>query len=171
MYSQKSNCAALFPISMFIHLGAIYIFPVHLFCCSQIGRPIVGIYKSLTEIWMYCINWDGRPRCFLSGNIVFQFSVQYLCSVSIIKNKFREKYSNAKYCGLDLAERLERLAVNATVATGPGFHPSILRHGGIWGAADEAVLLLYSVHKKEKIQNLQNFGLFSKWVKPQSSAK
>ncbi len=24
----------------------------HLLCCSQIGRPIVGIYKSLTDIWM-----------------------------------------------------------------------------------------------------------------------
>ncbi len=27
VYSQKSNCAALFPISIFTHLWAIYIFP------------------------------------------------------------------------------------------------------------------------------------------------
>ncbi len=44
MYSQKSNCAALFPVSILIHLWAIYIFPgsVHLFCCSKIDRPIRG---------------------------------------------------------------------------------------------------------------------------------
>jgi hypothetical protein len=61
MYSQKSNCAALFPISIFIHLWAIYIFPgsLRLFCCSQIGRLIVGICKSLTDIRTYeCRNWD-----------------------------------------------------------------------------------------------------------------
>jgi hypothetical protein len=40
MYSQKSNCAALFPISI----------SVHLFSCSQTGRLIVGIHKSLTDI-------------------------------------------------------------------------------------------------------------------------
>ncbi len=38
MYSQKSNCLALLPISIFIQYicWAIYIFPgsVHLFCCS-----------------------------------------------------------------------------------------------------------------------------------------
>jgi hypothetical protein len=34
MYSQQSNCAALFPNSI----------SVHLFCCSQTGRLIVGIY-------------------------------------------------------------------------------------------------------------------------------
>ncbi len=29
----------------------------------------------------------------------------------------------------------------------PGFYPRILRHSGIWGAADEAVL--YNVHKRK----------------------
>ncbi len=32
----------------------------------------------------------------------------------------------------------------------PGFDPSILRHSGIWGAADEAVL--NNVHKKKKVK-------------------
>ncbi len=33
----------------------------------------------------------------------------------------------------------------------PGFYPSILRHSGIWGAADEAVLNI--VHKKKNPEN------------------
>ncbi len=50
--------------------------------------------------------------------------------------------------GLDLAEWLERLAVNVKVAKSPGLESSILRHSGIRGAADEAVL--NNVHKKKK---------------------
>ncbi len=48
-----------FPISTFMYLWAIYIFPrsVSLFGCSHLGRPIRGINKSLTDTWM-CRNWD-----------------------------------------------------------------------------------------------------------------
>jgi hypothetical protein len=45
---------------------------------SKIGGPIVGIYKSLTDTWMYELG--TRPRGFISGNICFEFLVQYLCS-------------------------------------------------------------------------------------------
>ncbi len=57
MYSQKSNCATLVPISIFIHLWAIYIF--------------LGSVQKLGLM----------SRGFLSGNIFFQFSVQNFCNV------------------------------------------------------------------------------------------
>ncbi len=51
------------------------IFPesVHIFSCDRIGRPIVGIYKSLTDIWMWKLGL--RPRNFFTGNTFFEFSV------------------------------------------------------------------------------------------------
>ncbi len=54
-YSQKRNCVASVPISTFMYLWAIYIFPrsICLFCCRQMCGPILGIYKSLTDTWMW----------------------------------------------------------------------------------------------------------------------
>jgi hypothetical protein len=64
IYFHKWNCRPRYfqnrfimfclPISTFMYLSAIYIFPgsVCLFCCSQIGRLILGIYTSLTDTWM-----------------------------------------------------------------------------------------------------------------------
>ncbi len=48
-----------------------------------------------------------------------------------------------------IAKWSERLAVNANVATVLGSDPSILRLGGILGAADEAMLSVNNVHKKK----------------------
>ncbi len=68
MYSQKWNCAALFPIPMFMYLWVIYILPgsVCLTGCSKIGRQILRIYKSLTDTWMWKLG--GRTLWFCFGN-------------------------------------------------------------------------------------------------------
>ncbi len=52
----------------------------NIFLCSRIGRPIVGIYKSLTDTWMWKLGL--RPRNSFSGNICFKFSVLCICSTS-----------------------------------------------------------------------------------------
>ncbi len=54
MYSLSGNWAALVPISTFMCLWVIYVLPgsVHIFPYSRIGRPILEIYKSLTDIWV-----------------------------------------------------------------------------------------------------------------------
>ncbi len=54
IYFFSGNCAASVSISTCICPWAIYIFPgsVHIFPCSRIGRPILEIYKSLTDRWV-----------------------------------------------------------------------------------------------------------------------
>ncbi len=65
-------------------LWAIYIIPgsVHNYSCSRIGRLIVGLYKSLTDTWMWKLRL--RPRSSFSGNICFEFAVLCLCSAEWI---------------------------------------------------------------------------------------
>jgi hypothetical protein len=47
--------------------------------CIRIGKPIVGLSKSLTGTWMWKLGL--RPRNSFSGNICFEFSVLCLCIV------------------------------------------------------------------------------------------
>ncbi len=50
----------------------------HIFSCSRIGRPVVGIYKSLTDIWMWKLGL--RLHSSFSGNFYFKFLELCLCS-------------------------------------------------------------------------------------------
>jgi len=81
IYSFSGNSAAPAPISTFMCLWAIIYIPrigPHI-SSSRKGRPIVGIYNSLTDTWMWKLGL--RPRYSFSGNICFKFSAFCLCSV------------------------------------------------------------------------------------------
>ncbi len=73
IYSFSGNWPASVQISKFICLWAIYILlgSVHIFSCSRIGRPILGIYNLLTDTWMWKLGL--RPRYSFPGNICFKF--------------------------------------------------------------------------------------------------
>ncbi len=84
---------------------------------------------------------------------------RYNTSINDTSGKFCHRYNWCcwhlwQICGWDLAQWMRSsLVVRAsdcqcTGCNGPGFDPSIRRHRGIWGAADEAVLNI--VRKKKK---------------------
>jgi hypothetical protein len=52
---------------------------------SRIGRPIVGIYKSFTDTWMWKLG--VRPSNSFSVNICFEFLVLCLCSEAEMKKR------------------------------------------------------------------------------------
>ncbi len=71
MYSQKWNCAASFPISTFMYdvsVSNLYILRIGLPIWPQQSR-LLGIYKSLTDKWMWKLGDRTSQFCF--GNNVF----------------------------------------------------------------------------------------------------
>jgi hypothetical protein len=89
MYSQKWNCCFqnriimfCLPVPTLIHLWEIYIFPLPILLQGICG-PILGIYKSLTDTWMW--KFGLRPRNSQKRNTLmgFLYSVVIIIMVSI----------------------------------------------------------------------------------------
>ncbi len=81
---QKRNCAATAPISTFMCLWAIYIFPpsICLFCCRKYCEPILGIHKSLTDTWMW--NLGLRPHNPRKGIQKWDFRCSVVNAMSVL---------------------------------------------------------------------------------------
>ncbi len=115
-------------------------------------RP-AELWMRFSRVWMRSSRWMRSNRCWWD--------------LAEWMRSSRWGWDLAK-CGWDLAEcgwyidewidqaELERPNDNAKVATDLGSNPSILRHSGIWGAADEEVLNI--VH--EKIQKIPCYILY-----------
>ncbi len=89
IYSFSGNCAASVPISTFMCLWSIYIFPgsVPHISCRRIGRSIVGTYKSPTDTWMWkLVLWSVAAQ-FLYWEYLFPISVLVLCSTAALQQQ------------------------------------------------------------------------------------
>jgi len=94
MYFQKRNCAATVPISTFMCLWVIYIFPrsVHIFFCSRIGRPTGGIYScSQTH---ECANWNWGPQFLFGEYLCWIFGIMSWQRVSMAENLVKTRLGN-----------------------------------------------------------------------------
>ncbi len=100
-YLLWEHCKS-FTISTFTYLWAIYILPrsIHLFCCSRIGGPIVGIYSMNRSPKHECRNWErGRAVSFLG---IYASNFRYSSEVSEEQRRCDEwgrppKYSTVVY--------------------------------------------------------------------------
>ncbi len=127
MYSQKwnyyfQNRIIMFclPVPSLIYLWEIYTFSrlVCLFCCRKICGPILGIYKSLTDTWMWKLGL--RPRNSRKGIHKWDFpcSVEYSitnwpgqwASISMNANSFR--YFGRKLLRNSLVFSFDNFSIN-----------------------------------------------------------
>ncbi len=109
--------------------------------------------------------WSQGFQMTVSGKLYFWMRILRpdttlvtMCSPGVWMYTLEHKQSsNRKYMSIISDEMRSSLVVRAsdcqcTRCSDPGFHPSICRHSGIWGAADEAVLNV--VRKKIPIKNI-----------------
>ncbi len=162
MYSFSGNCVATVPIStLMFSVSDLYILRIIcLFCWRKIYGPILGIYKSLTDRWMW--KWDLAKCGWDLAKCGWDLAKRGwdLAKSRMIFSQVRG-YDLAKN-GWDLA-KLRMRSSQVVTASGcqfqscnsPGFDPSILRHSGIWGAAMKQCWITYIKRKKQKIPPLE----------------
>ncbi len=108
MYSHKWNCyfqnriiMFCLPVPTLIYLWEIFLFPryVCLFCCRKICGPILGINKSLTDIWKWKLGL--RPRNSQKRNTLMVFSLQcsWIRGARLIFNYHRSSLSSELWEG------------------------------------------------------------------------
>ncbi len=101
---------------------------LHISSC-RIGRPIVEIYKSLTDAWMWKLGL--RPRYSYSGKICFEMWVFCLCSVGPVDLKIHTLAKNPRLW-LDSWHNLQIFSV--TSIPGWGRSTSQLTWGRTWAS-------------------------------------
>ncbi len=156
---RKSPALCLLCAPTLVHSYVIYIHTPHQ---KEYHIPL-WVKKALLleegfsnySIWLWICNMDhleleGGGRCWDGSVTVFvsQWSRFTLCTRQFLSVSYLNQPPCGIYSGWDLAEWIERLAVNDKSRNSPGFDLSILRHSGIWGPTDEAVL--NNVQKKLK---------------------
>ncbi len=140
-FSQTRNCTASVPISTCMCLWPIYIFPwsVRLFCLRKICAPILGIYKSLTDTWMWKL--EIRPRNSFSGNTKNRFSLQcthaqphlfLLCYVSTVRVRFSTFAWHLLAFVMDLRNDFSRITFEINTDPDPDPDPALHKAKKSW---------------------------------------
>ncbi len=142
--------------------------PVPALFLNTAAMPLIWSAENFPVI----ANLIGRMSscdCSVSFLSVKQDSVKLQCTVRcLIGYDWYNASSLIAYMRSSLGWMRSSLVVRAsdcqcTSCNGPGFDPSIRRHSGIWGAADEAVLNI--VRKKRKKSPQKIFEKKSIWLK------
>ncbi len=162
------------------------------------GRPIVGIYNSLTDTWMWKL--ELRPRYSFSGNICFKFSALCLCSARSIpvwpwggwEGRRRQgrgtRWPACRAAGQDAGSWYSRTApaesyrwmtsysrrlvsVSGCQCQSPGFDPSILRLSGeSEGRQMRQCLITYIKKFPLEVSEKNNHCFYKYWSSPESLA-
>ncbi len=122
IYSFSGNSAASAPIPTFMCLWAIYTYIPRIgphISSSRKGRPIVGIYNSLIDTWMWKLGL--RLQYSFSGNICFKFSAFCLCSAPVFtlvsEPYLREPYNKGRCFASPYVQQLSEYFTLVRIST------------------------------------------------------